>query len=231
MVPEDLIISEIRVCWEDQEFCHSVLIHRGKLFALSLNSLSFLYSFLIAIHNFNFVFNGYFAPLKVLVLVDLVSFKRELHAAFLNEVQIFKGIPVVDDHTIRQEDLRFKACNKLACELHSSFEISVVEQIEEVRNKICHQGVDQSVSNPRFLLGVELTLSETDEVILVALLCVHQNSSKKNFIQDFLLSAFLKFMEPFFNFVLSFIDDDLQVTIRTHHAVDGAHQPRKDSNT
>jgi hypothetical protein len=66
---------------------------------------------------------------------------------------------------------------------------------------------------------------------LIRLLCVHQNSFEKSPVQDFLLSAFLKLVEPFLDFFISFVYNDLQITIGSNHTVDGSHQPRKDTDT
>lgn len=38
-------------------------------------------------------------------------------------------------------------------------------------------------------------------------------------------------MEPFLNFFISFVYNDLQITIGSNHTVDGSHQPRKDTDT
>ena len=67
---------------------------------------------------------------------------------------------------------RIDIAKEVACELTTSFKLGIIEQIEEVLNKVAEKSIDQSVSDPRLQLIKELSILNLLEIIIVRLLCV-----------------------------------------------------------
>lgn len=60
----------------------------------------------------------------------------------LNHDKLIKTISVMDELVLWKVESGVNVAQKVACEFTASFEISIIEQVEEVLDKVTEQGVN-----------------------------------------------------------------------------------------
>lgn len=90
--------------------------------------------------------------------------------------KLLECLTVVHDDVLRQVQPGVDVAEEITGELATGLEFSVVEQVEEVRDKTAEECVDKPVADSRLQLVEEFRVVNLLKVIVVRLLCEFLNA-------------------------------------------------------
>ena len=111
----------------------------------------------------------------VSVLIDVLSWSLHDHQgdhALLDHDKLGEVLSNADDLVLRKIQPRVDVAQEVASELTAAFKLLIVEQVEEVGDKVAKQAVDQPLSDSRLQLNEELVILDLVIIIVIGLLSV-----------------------------------------------------------
>lgn len=136
----------------------------------------------------------------------------------------------MNNFVLRKVEPGVDIAQEVAGKLTSTFEISVIEEIEEILDEVAEQCINKSMSDSRFDLCEAFVVLDLAVVVFIRLLRVIFDAIIQ-LLTKVLWSTFLKFTKPSFNVFHSFINNILKGHLRPNQIVDGTHKEREDADS
>lgn len=163
-IVQDLVVSEVAVCWKDEE----------------LNK-SFWLDFVLA----------------EVISVLLISFGLDHKGdnTLLDHNKLTKVLSDCNNLVLRQVEPRIDVAEEVTSKFTTSFELGVIEQVEEVSDEVSEKRINKSLTNSWLQLNEELAILNLVIIVVVTLLGIVFDSIIELFTKV-LRSTLLKLSEP-----------------------------------